>query len=348
MSRVHLVSLSVAALLVAAGAAACAGGRAGERVVVRVGDAAISEGNLAHWMSVFAPEHLVPDPPRYRACVARERALAAVPDQARLERECRQQYTALKAQALDFLISSQWLLGEAQQRGLKVSSREAKQRAEQQPPPQLVNTSSPADVSFAVSAELAAAKLHQMLSASEQPIAPAALAAYYRAHRRQFLIPERRYFDIVNLHSQAAAIKVKGELEAGKSIASVGLHESIERPTNTSYSPEEQAARRAIFAARPNVLTGPVMVQGDHSLFEVKRIAPARLEPLARVRSSIAARLAAEQQQRTLTRFIEAWRHKWIAVTSCRPTYVVQKCSQYRGPRPPEPLAVEWEPTMAP
>jgi len=93
---------------------------------------------------------------------------------------------------------------------------------------------------------------------------------------------------------------------------------------------------RAIFAARPHVVVGPLPLFGHYAVFEVTRIVPSRRQPLAQARSSIERQLAGEQQRQTLARFISAWRARWIAKTDCQPQDVMQKCRQYHGPLAPE------------
>jgi foldase protein PrsA len=75
----------------------------------------------------------VPDPPKYTACIAHLAATAAksakgqaAPSTAKLKSECEAQYKALQAEALSFLISSQWVLSEAVSLGVKLSDDEVK------------------------------------------------------------------------------------------------------------------------------------------------------------------------------------------------------------------------------
>lgn len=117
-------------------------------------------------------------------------------------------------------------------------------------------------------------------------------ARYYRLHLQAYFVPERRAFDIDNLRTVAAAERVKREVQAGRSFASFSLHEELSRAHGPSA--ERRPIERAIFAARPGLLSGPVLLPeyGDHSLFEVTRIVTAHYTPLAQVRDSIAAQLA--------------------------------------------------------
>src|SRR6202000_2296889 len=72
------------------------------------------------------------------------------------------------------------------------------------------------DVQFKVRAELAAAKIRQMLERREPPITEAQVTAYYNQDKQRFLIPERRELEFTALKSRAAALALRREVAAGK------------------------------------------------------------------------------------------------------------------------------------
>lgn len=324
------------------GLAACGGG-ARESVVVRVGESAITAKAFAHWMSVMAPQHVVPQPPHYDACVAHRRVLAPHSGRAELEQQCQAQYAELKRQALDYLIAAEWLTGEATEQGLGVSSQEIKQRLEgeerslpngqaefQEALRATARTAS--DSELEIRAELAASKLRQRLIDGEPKITQAQIATYYRRNIQRYHIPERRSFYIVeNLKSEADARRLKGEIARGRSIAATSLHESFYRSSIASTNGEKRTILRAIFAAKPHVVAEPVRLNRYYFLVEVTQVTPATVRSLAQAQASIERQLSTGQRRRTLANFIEAWRKKWIARTDCHPGYVVQKCRQYDG-----------------
>ncbi len=62
----------------------------------------------------------MPEPPNYTACIAHLAKIAPkpakgqkAPTTAQLKTECETQYKALQQEVLGFLISSQWVIGEA-------------------------------------------------------------------------------------------------------------------------------------------------------------------------------------------------------------------------------------------
>jgi hypothetical protein len=309
----------------------------GQSAAVRVGQTTIGRAAVAHWTSVLAPEHLVPKPPGYSACVAREQLLGSTSGRAAQLRSCHQQYDSLRQRALELLIGSAWVAATAAQDGLSVSDGEVSRRLREDGAPPAAEGGDAEDQRLAVRTELAEAKLRERLERREPAVSAAQVAAYYRTHRGRYLIPARRYILIDNLKTRAAAARVRREVAAGRTAGFVAdaLREHVEQPSGSASEGAEGAVRRAIFAARPNVLIGP-LATGEYSLVEVKRIVAGRYEPLAKVRAAIAGQLSSERRRLTLSRFIAAWRKHWLAVTDCAPGYVVQRCRQYHGPLTPE------------
>jgi hypothetical protein len=126
------------------------GSSAGSQSVVRVGTHTITRDTVNHWTHIVAvkdyrlkpvtlvPPWVVPDPPRYTACVAHLEALAKQPPSsstppvagtpAQLKGRCEAKYIELRDQAVSFLINCEALLQEGAARGLTASDSEIKQR----------------------------------------------------------------------------------------------------------------------------------------------------------------------------------------------------------------------------
>ncbi len=136
-----------AALLAALGAVLALGGCGGSGVtVVRIAGApgaSISRPTLDHWMQAIAggdfresvgvegPRGLVSEPADYPRCVVAAKLVAPRsffnqlrPTERELERECQALDRSVKAQALSFLISAEWTIAEAAERGIRVSAGE--------------------------------------------------------------------------------------------------------------------------------------------------------------------------------------------------------------------------------
>jgi hypothetical protein len=330
----------------AVGIVGCGGSTSPRQVAARVGGDPITQVAFEHWLSVMAPRHVAPVPPTYSACIAHEKKIAPQSAMAQLREECRDQYREVAQKVLGLLISARWLTGEAAEQGVKVSPDEVAERLEQKRKSYasaaefgeslkaIAHTR--ADVRVELEAELAREKLLGKLAADEPTISTAAVAAYYDAHARQYHIPEERYFDIgENFRSAALARKAMREADAGHRLAQ-SLHEKLPRKPYTDYNGEKRTIYEAIFKAKPNVITGPIDLNGYYFVIDVTRVAPPYVQELPQVREAIAKQLAAEQHKRTLAAFVAAWRSKWTARTDCAPVYVVPGCRQYTGTKLPE------------
>jgi hypothetical protein len=309
----------------AIGAAGCGGG-VDAHVVAHVGSVAITAPELAEQMGQLAPEHYVPDAPKFAGCVRRQEqeALQQAPA-ASLRTECAQRYASLKTEALDAMISSYWLIGEAEERRLLAGRGELGASARQ------------------VLAQRSASELLAEIDRKTPAVTEADVRAYYRQNGGKFERAEVRDVDLVeNLPSVAAATKVKQDIEAGRArLAAMALHESVERFKVPGGGYATRSGEEAIFLARPHLLSGPVKLNRHYAIFEVERVRPPTRAPFRSVESQVKRRLTAARRQRYLERFIGAWHAKWLARTSCAAGYVVQKCREFSGTKSPEsPLAL--------
>jgi foldase protein PrsA len=351
--------------------AAC-GGIPGN-AVVSVDGKAITKSTFDHWLAIAAsssspaagksaPKPVVPDPPSYRNCVAHLQATAPKPakgqpkpTEATLRAQCEQQYTALKQEVLGFLISANWVLGEAGEQGVKVSDSEVTKQfntiKSQQFPKEadfqkfLANTGQTvSDLLLRVKLNLLSSKIQQKITkkAGKKPTQKE-ISAYYEQHKQQFGQPERRNLLIILTKTQAQAEKAKQEVKSGKGFASVAKKSSIDPVSKASggtlngvaKGQEEKALDEAIFKAKPNVLSGPVKTPFGYYIFEVKKALPASQQTLAQVQSSIQQQLTAQNQQKALTAFVKDFRKKWTGRTECRSEYMVADCKGYKAPKTP-------------
>jgi hypothetical protein len=299
-------------------------------VAVRVGGVSITTAALQVWMHVLAPERVFPAPPNYVACIAHQKTLVPQALSPELLEECAQQYRTLRKRTFAYLIDRAWVLGEGAELGIKPSAGEVRDGVvDGLAPPGAAG----AEAKFAVAAALVERKLRRRVTASIPPITSQAVAAFFKLHIGMFERPERRYIDIAErLPSRAAARRFMAEVAAGKrplSSWSTFYHEVFDRP-RVGEAVRERASVTDVLAARAHVLVGPIRLN-EFSVFEVTRIVPRAVKPLSRVRRVIDRTLLKKAQRRKLARYISRWRREWRAKTICRPGFVVQACSEYRG-----------------
>jgi hypothetical protein len=350
----RIVCSTAAAVMIVLGCTACGGSGGGgasavtdEPAAVRVGERRISSSTVAHWMAVMAPQHVVPMPPRYDACVRRLQSTAKGSTVEALRNECRADFEQLKTRAIGFLISSYWLIEEAAREGMAVSEREVAGRvaekrrsyasaADFQESLAAIDYTR-ADLRLEVEAQLARGHIERRLAEREPKVTARDIASYYRRHIARYHIPEGRYFNIgENFPSPAAARReMKAVAAGGESIL-----ESLSRKPFSDYKGEKRTIVEAIFKAKLRVVTQPIRLNNLYFLIYVTRITPAYLQSVAQVRGAIYRKLSTQRRRQTVAAFIAAWRSRWIPRTDCDRSYVVQKCRQYSGPiAPEEPLS---------
>jgi len=369
-TKIHLILAAGVAALAIISVGACGGGIPAN-AVVQVGEAPITKAAFEHWMSVAATsisqsptaqtavKPVVPDPPTYAACIAHLKEIEPKPvkgqkpkTEAPLKSQCEQQYTALKQEVLGFLISSEWVIGEASRLDVNVSDNEVRKellklKRERFPKEaefqQLLKRSgmTVSDLLLRIKTEtLLPPRIEQKVT-EKKAISQREVEKYYNAHKTQFGTQEKRKVQIVLTKTEAQAKSAKREVQSGKSFASVAKSKSID-PTSKSNGgllaevtkgEEEAALNTAIFSASKDVLSGPVKTPFGYYIFEVLGSTPGTQQTLAQAKASIKQQLTATQQQTALDKFIKEFRKRWTAKTNCRPEFVVADCRQYKTPK---------------
>jgi foldase protein PrsA len=370
-------SRSIAALgavfFATVGLTACGSSGIPGDAVVQVGSTPITKATFEHWLGVAAassaatagataPKPVVPDPPTYAACIAHFQAIAPKPvkgqpkpTEAQYKAQCEQEYTALKQQVLGFLISANWVLGEASDQGLSVSNTEVEKKFNelktQQFPKEaafqkfLTSTGQTvSDLLLRVKLNLLSQKIQQKISKEGgKTVSSAEIEKYYNENKQRFGQPERRDLRIILTKTAAQAEAAKKEIQSGKSFATVAKKVSIEPASKANggvlagvVKGQEQAALdSAVFAAKTSVLSGPVKTPFGYYVFEVTATHPPSEQALAQVKESIKQQLMAQKQQSALTKFVSGFKKKWEGRTECRKEYTVQDCKGYKAPTAP-------------
>lgn len=281
------------------------------RVVIRIGDAPITDVAVSHWVSV-----------------------------ADASQRLSQNAQATRQEALERLVSLHWLIDEASARGEQpLGPTIRRRRAEKQAilfpggaaeEKQFLRVSKQtgSDLELEAAAELAAETLRHFSVVGTGVVRAKEIAAYYERHKNQFMVPERREVLITNRKSNGAAEQVIHEVRDGKSLASIAQHEWVRLP-----SVKREAILDSIIGSTPlHELSAPVKMRVDYFVFEVEKILPVRQLSLAQARDSIARQLLAERNRRSRSQFAAALEKKWRSRTDCAPGYVVSVCRQYTGP----------------
>lgn len=134
-----MTSVSAVALLAfALTLTSCGGSDAGQKTVASIGQTKVDQATLNHWMGVVlggdyaaalgkrAPDGLVSDPANYASCVSAAQTivpkLGGKPKltNAQLGVKCRQLNTAIREQALNYVLSVLWVREEGVRLGIKL------------------------------------------------------------------------------------------------------------------------------------------------------------------------------------------------------------------------------------
>ncbi len=366
MSKALRIIPALGAVLFAlVGISAC-GGIPGD-AVVQVNGTAITKTAFEHWMSVAAASSsagttekpAVPEPPNYTTCVAHLAKTAPkpakgqkAPTTAQLKSECETEYKSLQTEVLGFLISSQWVIGEASSLDVKLSDAEVRKEFTK-----IKNTQFPkasefekflassgqtvSDLLLRVKLNMLSQKIQKQIVKAKSQVTQAQITKYYDENKSKYGTPEKRDVRIVLTKTEAAANSAKKEVESGKSFASVAKKDSID-PTSKANGgllkevvkgEEEKALDTAIFSASKNVLGGPVKTPFGYYVYEVVSVTAGTQEPLSKVQSTIKQQLIATGQQSALSKFVKDFKKKWLEKTECRSGYVVADCKSYKAPK---------------
>jgi PPIC-type PPIASE domain len=310
-ARARRVALRSLAVLTCAVMGGCAANRS-DVAAVRIGGVALTSQRISHWAALLADEPAEPG-------------------------------VTPRIKALRFLVSAEWVVREAARRGMPVTGRDVTERMRERG----VLGSSGAglaavmrwsgrslrDLRYETAAELASRRLRSYVAREERiaaRIAPAEVRRYYR-HDSEFVHRELRTFNIVEyLRTPAAARKVMAEVERGRRISSIALHEARERPAGPAERGDPNGKiHAAIFRAPLHRLVGPLPLNFLYAFFEVTHITPAGRSPLTQVRRRmIERRLGDVARERVKAAFVRAWFERWHARTICRPEYMMQLCRQ--------------------
>jgi hypothetical protein len=290
-------------------------GSASGEVVVRVGNDAISRAEVDHWASAIKRGSAVGTALGQTSGTPRQRAL-------------------------EFLISSSWIVREVEAQGLSISKAAIqhglRERIDALPngrsefDEELSSTGQTlADAKLEARSALAVTRLRGAVAKRVPTVTDAEVRGYYVRHRQRFYLPNRRLAYLVEgTHSYAEALALARRVRPGSRLTRPWFRELV---LETPEAKDRSKLVHMIFAASPGRVAGPKMFFRRWVLAVVKKLIPAGIQPLAVVRGELSKSLAVKREELTLRRFAAAYVRKWTASTSCSAGYVVQKCSEYAG-----------------
>lgn len=333
--------------------------------VARVGDSNITKAEYANWVNIAAISQAqqtapgstakpnIPVPPNFTKCVADAKAALPKklpkgqknPTDLQLKAQCQQQYTALRDQVMQFLISSAWIVGESKAQGVSVSDAQVKaellkQKKQSYPKEadfqKFLKSSgmTEADLLYRVKIDLLGQKLRDKITKDAGNVTPAQIKAFYNKNKAKFGTPESRDVKIVLTKTEAQANVAKKALENGQSFKTVAKKYSIDQATKANggvlagvtKGQQEKTLDDAIFAAKKSTIVGPVKTQFGYYVLEVTKVKDGIQQTLQQATPQIKQQLQQTGQQAKLDTFVKGFQKTWTGKTNCRKGYVVQSC----------------------
>ncbi len=352
----------VAIALVVSGCGSSSSGSVPDNSVATVAGNSISTQAFNHWMYVLAKGQaaqspgqpvIVPnDPPDFTKCIAQAKAeipqLKNTSDKT-LKADCQKLFTSLSGQVMDFLIRAYWYQALAHKLGINVTDAQV-QKALAAAKKAHFPTSAQfqtylkssgqtlQDITYQVRVNEIATKL---AARHKTAVTPAAIVAYYQAHKSQFGSAESRDMRIVLTKTSAQAAAAKSALQHGQSWTEVAKKYSIDPTTknkggelkNVTAGQQDAALSKAAFAAPANKLVGPVHGQFGYYVLEVTGITPAKHRSLAQSKALIKQTLTSQQQTAASTAINSQAKQAWLSKTKCRSAYAMADCAGYKAPK---------------
>jgi len=346
--------------VLALGISACGSGVPGNAVVTMAGNP-VSVQAFNHWMFVAAKSQasqnpgqpvIVPnDPPDFNQCVANVKR--QIPSLAKtafktLQSDCKNLFTSLSGQVMDYLITSYWYQAEAAREHITVTDAQVlkafntakKQQFSTNAQYQSFLTQSgmtQADILYRFRVNQVFTKL---LSKQNTKVTAAAIQRYYNSHLSTFGTPETRDLRFILTKTLAAATAAKAALSHGGDWKTVAKKYSTDAQTKNNggllpgvvKGQQDQALDSAAFSAPQGVLEGPVKGQFGYYVVEVVKIHPATQQTLAQATPQIRTTLAQQLQSSAQTALLNLVKKHWLSKTTCRSGYSMADCNGYKAP----------------
>ena len=356
-----ILALGAFFVAVALAVSACGGSSTGDSVAVVAGNP-ISTKAFKHWMFVAAKGQaaqspgqpiIVPsDPPQFKGCVAQVRAkiptLAKTSDK-QLAADCKQLFTSLSSQVMDFLIKAYWYQADAHRLHVTVTNAQiqnalAVAKKAQFPTAtqfQAFLTSSGLTLDDVLFRVRVSQIFNKLLAKHPTTVSNAQILAYYQSHASQFGTPESRNIRIVLAKTQGQAQAALSALRRGSSWATVVKKYSIDPTTKktggllsgVTKGQQDAALDSAAFAAKPNQLGGPIKGQFGYYVYEVTKIKPATHENLAQASPLIKQTLQQQVTASAQSAVDSHARTDWLKQTTCTSAYAMSDCNGFKAPK---------------
>jgi foldase protein PrsA len=369
MTKAVRLILSALALIGVSAAVAACGGVPGNAVAT-VDGKTIGKSDFSHWLNVAAKTSgqanaAVPDPQAdYKQCVASKRKTTPAPAKgqpkvtdAQLKTQCKQEYTQLRDQVLQLLISFKWIEGEAGAMNIKVSDADVNKSFQEQKKQSFPKDAdyqkflkqhgqTQQDILQRVKLDLLSNKIRDKIVKGKGTVSDKAVSDFYDKNKARFAQPEKRDLRVVLTKSKGDAQAAYGALKSGGAWKTVAKKYSIDDTSKAAGGKLPAQAKGtldkqlddAVFSAKKSALVGPIKTQYGYYVFTVTGVTPASQQTLDQAKATIKQTLQSQNQQKALDTFVKDFTKRWKAKTECSEGYKTTDCKN--GPKAtPTPTA---------
>ena len=269
------------------------------------------------------------------------------------------QYETLRDEALNDVLDQEWILGEAEERGVSVSDREVQEEFEQTKNQNFKSEKEyqdflrqscfeQEDVDERVRLQVISTKIQEEVTSEAAEVSDADAETFYEANEEQFSQPEQRDIRLVLNQDPEKAQEAADQLEQDnspenwKQVAAEfssdasskengGVRESITQ----GVFPEAVDAQ--IFDAAEGEVVGPIETDSGTYVFQVDSVTEETTTPLDEARPQIQEQLASQLQQEGFSAFLSDYRDRWVELTVCADDFVNERCDNFAGEVEPCP-----------
>ncbi|MDP9188860.1 MAG: peptidyl-prolyl cis-trans isomerase, partial [Actinomycetota bacterium] len=277
------------------------------------------------------------------------------------------EYEALREEALNDVLDTAWILGEADERGIEASDREVEQEFEQtksesfqteQEYQDFLTESgfTQEDIDLRVKLQLLSTKIQEGITggAEPQPVSEEDAKLFYEANKEQFVQPASRDIRLIQNPDEAQAQQAFDRLSEDNSPES-WTAVAAELSTDTA-SKDVGGVRTAvtegvfpdplgsgIFDAAQGEVVGPIETAEGFYVFQVDTVTEETTPPFEEARAQIDQQLGPQIQQEQFGAFLSDYRDRWTEVTICAEEFITERCDNFDGEVSPCP-----DPTLPP
>jgi foldase protein PrsA len=270
-------------------------------------------------------------------------------------------YEELKKSAIEEILNSIWIQGQAEEMGISVTPKEISKelaklkkqafKTEKQYREFLVEAHyTKADVIERVKIQMLSTQIQEQVTEGASQPSKAEIESYYEAAKSsQYTTPESRDIRVIKNKDKAKVEEANAALEKDDSVKS---WEKVAKKYSTDTTKSSGGLQSgvseetlgeplgpAVFASEQGEIEGPLKEEKTYTVFEVMKVTPEKVQSLDEAKPQISTQLAEQAKQQSFAAFVRSYNSRWKSRTFCASDFrrTTEHCSNFKGNgRPPE------------